>query len=53
MEGNNDMANASTSETQLIGEIGKETEIPVAICGNGECNGIAHKTNSIPPKAYV
>ena len=53
MEGNNDMPSASTSETQPIGEIGEESEVPMGIFRNGECNGIAYKTNSIPPKPYV
>ena len=49
MEGNND------SETQPPGKTGEESEVPdtMAIFGNSECNGIVHKANSIPPKAYV
>ena len=55
MEGNNDMTRVSALETQPIGEIGEESEIPdpMAMFGNDECNVIAHKANSIPPKAYV
>ena len=49
------MPSVSASETQPLGEIGEESEIPdpMAIFGNEECNGIAHKANCIPPKAYV
>ena len=55
MEGNNDMPSVSTSETQPLEEIDEESEIsdPMAIFGYDACNGIAHKANSIPPKAYV
>ena len=42
-------------QTQPLGEIGEELEIPdpMAVFGNDKGNGIAHKANSIPPKAYV
>ena len=46
---------SSASETQPAREIGEELEVPGAmtIFGKSECNGIVHKANSIPPRAYV
>ena len=40
MEDNNDMPSASTSETQPIGETGKEIPDLMAIFGNDDINGI-------------
>ena len=52
MEGNNDMASASTSGTQQIGGAGEaEVPDPMAIFGNDDSNDISHTRRTLPPKA--